>query len=172
MSTLNPQIQPSHVIVYVGTSNIPMDSADDCALKIGNLAKNLKQMFPHAQIAVSGVIQTQDIQVRGKIEEVNKILKQNCLSNSMTFINNFSIDSSCLNGSNIYLNTKGTAILATKFIKSLRGDQHWMVNSRKEDFHISTVQQLLGNFLRSITASQVHRRRREKHWSILVLLIC
>ena len=45
MSTLNAQIQPSHVIIHVGTNNIPIDSTEDCALKIGNLATNLKEKF-------------------------------------------------------------------------------------------------------------------------------
>ena len=31
------------------------------------------------------------MQVAGKIEEVNKILKQKCLSDGMSFIDNFSI---------------------------------------------------------------------------------
>ena len=162
MSTLNAQIQPSHVIIHVGTNNIPIDSTEDCALKISNLATNLKEKFPHAKIAISGIIQRQDIQAAGKIEEVNKILKQNCLSNSMSFIDNLSIDSSCLNGSGIHLSAKGTAILATKFIKFLRGDEHSMSSSRNEDFHISALHQLLGNFLRSMTTSPVPRHRREK----------
>ena len=162
MSTLNAQTQPSHVIIHVGTNNIPIDFTEDCALKIGNLATNLKEKFPHAKIAVSGIIERQDIQVAGKIEEVNKILKQNCLSNSMSFIDNLSIDNSCLNGSGIHLSAKGTAILATKFIKFLRGDKHSISSSQNEDFHISPLQQLLGNFLRSMTTSPVPRHRREK----------
>ena len=162
MSTLNVQIQPSHVIIHVGTNNIPIDSTEDCALKIGNLATTLKEKFPHAKIAVSGIIQRQDIQVAGKIEEVNKILKQNCLNNSMSFIDNLSIDGTCLNGSGLLLSVKGTAILATKFIKFLRGDEHSMSSSRNEDFHISALQQLLGNFLRSMTASPVPRHRRHR----------
>ena len=89
------------------------------------------------------------MQVAGKIEEVNKILQQNCLSNSMSFLDNLSIDSSCLNGSGIHLSAKGTAILATKFIKFLRVDEHSMSSSRNDDFHISALQQLLGNFLSS-----------------------
>ena len=83
MSGLNAQIQPSHVIIHVRTNNIPIDSTEGCALKIGNLATNLKEKFPQAKIAVSGIIQRQDIQVAGKIEEVNKILNQNCLSNCL-----------------------------------------------------------------------------------------
>ena len=162
MSTLNAQIQPSHVIIHVGTNNILIDSTEDCALKIGNLATNLKEKFPRAKIAVSGIIERQDIQVAGKIEEVNKILKQNCLSNSVSFIDNLSIDNSCLNGSGIHLSAKGTAILATNFIKFLRGDGHSMSSSRNEDFHISALQQLLGNFLRSMTTSPVPRHNREK----------
>ena len=59
MSTLNAQIQPSHVIIHVGTNNIPIYSTEDCALKIGNLAPNLKEKFPHARIAVSDIIERQ-----------------------------------------------------------------------------------------------------------------
>ena len=161
VSTLNPQIHPSHVIIHVGTNNIPIDSPEDCAQEIGNLAANLKQKFPHAKIALSGIIQRQDMQVAGKIEEVNKILKQKCLSDGMSFIDNFSIDNTCLNSSNIHLNAKATAFLATKFIKFLRGNQHSMSSSRNEDFHISTLHQL-GNLLRMITTSPVHKHRKRK----------
>ena len=80
----------------------------------------------------------------------------------MSFIDNLSIDSSRLNGSGIHLSAKGTAILATKFIKFLRGDEHSMSSSRNEDLHISELQQLLGNFLRSMTTSPVPRHRRGK----------
>ena len=78
----------------------------------------------------------------------------------MSFIDNLSIDNSCLNGSGIR-SAKGSAILATKFIKFLRGDEHSMSSSRNEDFHISALQQLLGNFLRSMTTSPVPRHKRE-----------
>ena len=80
----------------------------------------------------------------------------------MSFIDNLSIDNFCLNGSGIHLSAKGTAILATKFIKFLRGEENSMSSSRNEDFHISALQQLLGNFLRSMTTSPVPRHSREK----------
>ena len=123
-STLNLQIYPSHVIIHAGTNNIPINSPEDCTQEIGNHYAKLKQKFSHVKIALSGIIQRQDMQVAGKIEEVNKILKQKCLSDGMSFIDNFSIDNTCLNSSNIHLNAKVTAFLATKFIKFLRGNQH------------------------------------------------
>ena len=58
-----------------------------------------------------------------KIDQRNEILKHKCMDIGMSFIDNSALDSTCLNGSNIHLNAKGSAILATKFIKFLRGNK-------------------------------------------------
>ena len=52
---------------------------------------------------------------------VNEKLQEICAKNGLEFINNNNLDSTCLNGSQLHLNDKGNAFLATNFIKFLRG---------------------------------------------------
>ena len=158
---LKPQIAPSHVIIHAGTNNIPTDTADDCAQKIVNLAGKLKEKFPNSKIGLSSIIQRQDIQVATKIDEANKILKQKCMDIGMSFIDNYTLDSTCLNGSNIHLNAKGSAILATKFITFLRGNKSSKTSHYHEDFSLTTLHQL-GNLLRTIGIFPVHKYQKKK----------
>ena len=79
---------------------------------------------------------------------MNKILKHKCMQNiGMSFIDNSSLDGTYLNGSNIHLNTgyirnKGSTILATKFIKYLRGNKPSMSSRNDKNFRMTTVHQL------------------------------
>ena len=158
---LKPQIAPSHVIIHAGTNNIPTETADECAQKIVNLAGKLKEKFPNSKIGLSSIIQRQDIQVATKIDEANKILKQKCMDIGMSFIDNYTLDSTCLNGSNIHLNAKGSAILATKFITFLGGNKSSKTSHYHEDFPLTTLHQL-GNLLRTIGIFPVHKYQKKK----------
>ena len=158
---LKPQIAPSHVIIHAGTNNIPTDTAGECAQKIVNLAGKLKEKFPNSKIGLSSIIQRQDIQMATKIDEANKILKQKCMDIGMSFIDNYTLDSTCLNGSNIHLNAKGSAILATKFITFLRGNKSSKTSHYHEDFPLTTLHQL-GNLLRTIGIFPVHKYQKKK----------
>ncbi|CAB4005997.1 Hypothetical predicted protein [Paramuricea clavata] len=46
---------PSHVIIHVGTNNLPLESATECAQKIEKLAKKTKTQFPYSKIGLSGL---------------------------------------------------------------------------------------------------------------------
>ena len=105
--------------------------------------------------------QRQDIQVATKIDEAYRILKQKCVDIGMFFIDNYTLDSTCLNGSNIHLNAKGSAILATKFITFLRGDKSSKTSHYHEDFSLTTLHQL-GNLLRTIGIFPVHKYQKKK----------
>ena len=63
----------------------------------------------------------EDIDVTSKIKELNELLKDLCLKEGYTYIENVNIDATCLNGSKLHLNSKGSALLAVHFIKFLRG---------------------------------------------------
>ncbi len=56
-----------------------------------------------------------------KISRVNKQLQELCVKNGFDFINNSNMDNTCLNGSQLHLNAKGSSFFATNFIKFLRG---------------------------------------------------
>ena len=79
-----------------------------------------------------------------KIDEANKILKQKCMDIGMSFVDNYTVDSTCLNGSNIHLNAKGLAILATKFITFLRGNKSSKTSHYHGDFPLTTLRPTLG----------------------------
>ena len=46
---------PSHVILHVGTNNLPNDSAEVTTIKIEQLAEKVKNKFPMAEVAISSI---------------------------------------------------------------------------------------------------------------------
>ena len=75
--------------------------------------------------------------------EVNKSLKALCTKHGYAFADNQNIDKSCLNGSNLHLNAKGSAYLAVNFIKFIRPNDAHDQNQRGKDFRPSVHQQHL-----------------------------
>ncbi len=59
----------------------------------------------------------QDIEVGQNIKQVNKKLKDLSKNHNVSFIDNSSINNTCLNGGKLHLNPKGSAFLATNFIR-------------------------------------------------------
>ena len=114
---------PSYVILHAGTNNLPTDSTEVCTEKIIRLAQTARVKFPSAKIGVSGITHRKDHNFSTKITEVNEKLKQSADTYNFPFIENSTrIDGWCLNGSNLHLNEKGSALLAVgRFIKFLRG---------------------------------------------------
>ena len=123
--------------------------------------RKLKEKFPNSKIGLSSIIQRQDVQVATKIDEANKILKQKCMDIGMSFIDNYTLDSTCLNGSNIHLNAKGSTILATKFNTFWRGNKSSKTSHYHEDFPLTTLHQL-ENLLRTIGIFPVHKYQKKK----------
>ncbi|CAB4024118.1 Hypothetical predicted protein, partial [Paramuricea clavata] len=39
-----------HIIIHAGTNNLPVDTAETCAKKVGQLASNLKTKFPTSRL--------------------------------------------------------------------------------------------------------------------------
>jgi hypothetical protein len=103
---------------------------------IEDLAHSAKARFPGSRIALSSIIQRHDI-------EVNKSVKTLCTKLGYAFIGNQNIDKSCLNGSNLHLNAKGSAYLAVNFIKFIRPSDAHDQNQGGKDFRPSVNQQHL-----------------------------
>ncbi|CAB3980029.1 Hypothetical predicted protein [Paramuricea clavata] len=54
---------PSHVIIHVGTNNLPINTADECVKNIEDLAHSGKARFPGSRIALSSIIGWHDIDI-------------------------------------------------------------------------------------------------------------
>ena len=65
----------------------------------------------------------QDMDLKLKVKEINEKVQALSSKHGVKFINNLSIDKTCLNSSKLHLNAKGSAILASHFIKFLRDGQ-------------------------------------------------
>ena len=71
------------------------------------------------RIAISGIIQRQEIDSNIKIRKRNTLLAEVCKSCQWHFISHASIDASYLNASGLHLNVKGTIALAKNYIDFL-----------------------------------------------------
>ena len=112
---------PTEVIIHAGTNNLITDSSRECFDNIQLLISNIKKRFNGTRIGISSLITRKDIGVTAKVKETNELLKDLCLKDGYTYIENGNIDVTCLNGSKLHLNSKGSALLAVHFIKFLRG---------------------------------------------------
>ncbi|CAB4016688.1 Hypothetical predicted protein [Paramuricea clavata] len=110
----------SYVIIHVGTNNLSSESVDSCVRKIQKLALKTRRKFQNSKIGISSIIHRDDINVSAKLSAVNGKLKEMANNDDFVFIDNSRIDGTCLNGSKLHLNAKGSAYLANNFIKFIR----------------------------------------------------
>ncbi len=121
VKTIKVDSPPSHILVHAETNDIPVDSDNNCIKNMRSLALSIKERFPDSKIGISSIIVRYDAELNDRISRVNKQLQELCVKNGFDFINNSNMDNTCLNGSQLHLNAKGSAFLATNFIKFLRG---------------------------------------------------
>ena len=76
------------------------------------------------------------------MQQVNKNLKQTCITNNMFYIDNSNINKSGLNNSKLHLNSKGSARLAVQMINFLMGDERSLYKSRKGNFQKSAIRRM------------------------------
>ena len=157
-----PVINPSHVI-HAGTNNLPTDSEYECIEHVEDLAKCTKARFPDAKVALSAITPRRDIDLSAKMVEVNNMIQELCTKLGLYFINNNNLNESCLN---LNLNPKGSAYLATNFIKFIRGNNIRITtpSRRDADFQISAPQRLhLLEDLTRLMSMQGHKARGRKY---------
>jgi hypothetical protein len=116
LRTIKVNLTPSYIIIHAGTNNIIADSAEVCVKKIESLVLKTKSKFPDSKIGVSGITMGQDIEVGQNIKQINKKLEDLSKNHNDSFIDNSSINNTCLNGGKLHLNPKGSAFLATNFM--------------------------------------------------------
>ena len=147
LRTIKVNSTPSYIIIHAGTNNISADSAEVCLKKIESLVLKTQSKFPDSKIGVSGITMRLDIEVGQNIKQVSKKLEDLSKNHNVSFIDNSNINNTCLNGGKLHLNPKGSAFLATNFIRFLKGEQH--VSPRRprrsstEDFHAIANQLLM-----------------------------
>ena len=105
------------MIIHSGTNNLPSASVESCVSRTENLALKIGNKFQTSKIGISSLTHREDISVLTKLSEVNGKLKEMSTRNGFHFIDNSHIDGSCLSGSKLHLNSKGSA---SSFIKFLR----------------------------------------------------
>ena len=153
LTKINIQLPPSHVIAHTGTNDVPVETTEKCISNMEELIMSVKQKFPNSKIGISGITPRQDIVLKLKIKEINEKVQALSSKHGVKFINNLSIDKTCLNSSKLHLNAKGSAILASHFIKFLRDGQSLSLlhpkKHPKQDFPMSTINQL-GELLKTI----------------------
>ena len=71
---------PSHIIIHALTNNLPVDTAETGAEKVGPLASNLKIKFPTSRIGISSIVTREDCDLTDKIRKTNSRIAQTCLS--------------------------------------------------------------------------------------------
>ena len=110
------------VIVHLGTNNITTDdSPRTIASKIAEVGKEIQRKTQAPRIIISGIISRNDKRVGSKIVDTNNELRSMCVQMKWRFVNNRDdrLNESCLNDSKLHLNNKGSAYLATNFLKAL-----------------------------------------------------
>ena len=151
--------------MHVGTNNLPTDSAQRCAEKIVDLAKSVKLKFPNSRIAVSALTHREDLDLSAKLHDVNENLQSLSESNNFTFIDNSIIDNSCLNSSKLHLlNSKGSSLLAVRFINFIRsGSSRGPSSQARQGFRRPNVYNQLSKILLEL-ANAPRRRSRDHHY--------
>jgi hypothetical protein len=153
VENINLHETPSHVIIHAGTNDLSLDSSNDCIVSIENLCSSVQNKFVNAKIGVSSIIVRDDISVNDKIQEVNEGIKELCRNHNYSFIDNSNIKLNALNGSKLHLNTRGSALLASRFIKFLRGELSPGPSNqlRTENFRLKETLRQMQNLIRSIS---------------------
>jgi len=144
----------------VPPNTLPSDSFDSCVSKTENLALKIRNKFETSKIGISSLTHREDIGVSKKLSEVNEKLKEMSSRNGFHFIDNSHIDGSCFSGSKLHLNPKGSAYLATSFIKFLRPSTNKARGP--EGFHVPLQQlgQLTMQLASGPTHAPVHKKPR------------
>ena len=164
VTSINVSGDPAHIIVHGGTNNLPTDSAHRCAEKIVDLAKSVMLKFPNSRIAVSALTHREDLDLSANLHDVNENLKSLSESNNFTFIDHSLIDNSCLNSSKLHLNSKGSSLLAVKFINFIRsGSSRGPSSQARQGFRRSSVYNQLSKILLEL-ANAPRRRSRDRHY--------
>ena len=106
--------KPCHVVLHIGTNDLPDKSSQEVADEIVDLARSIENKYPGATVCLSNLTFRRDSEVASKkVSEVNKITNRYCSQSDRPNIKHSNIDESSLNNYKLHLNSKGVAIIAS-----------------------------------------------------------
>ena len=109
---------PDLIVLHAGTNElVTKKSPSNIASDIMKLVLELKTEVNDVMIS-SILCRNDELDAKGK--QGNFILKEECTSYNMLFIEHPNIVQKHLNGSGIHLNFKGTSTLATNFLTNIK----------------------------------------------------
>jgi hypothetical protein len=123
---LKPLIRrkPDEIILHIGTNNLKDSSATPQQLAggISNLGTQIRNSSPSTKICLSALlIRNDNSDLVTKIQDINKRVRDICVSKNWSYIDNSNVDKSCLNRRGLHLNRRGSDLLSRKF-------RHHLVN--------------------------------------------
>lgn len=123
---LKPLIRrkPDEIILHIGTNNLKDSSAtpQQLAEGISNLGTQIRNSSPSTKICLSALlIRNDNSNLVTKIQDINKRVRDICVSKNWSYIDNSNVDKSCLNRRGLHLNRRGSDLLSRKF-------RHHLVN--------------------------------------------
>ena len=111
---------PTNVILHVGTNDLKSSDPSKVSDSIVDLARHIENSFPKAKVLISELIDRNDKQELSEaVKRVNKNTSKFCNQEGRAFIRHKNISCECLNKSNLHLNNKGVAILASNFRQTI-----------------------------------------------------
>ena len=108
--------KPNDIVIHCGTNNLKRGNPKQIKEKISTVVKDIKKELPTVQVAVSSVIKRKDDKsLNSKFEQVNNLVKDYCMNNNFSFIDNSNVSEDCLNIGGLRLNPHGIHKLAANF---------------------------------------------------------
>ena len=87
------RMKPSHLILHVGTNDLPSSEVTDIPIKLNNLSKLIRSISPSTKVLYSNIItrtNTND-KFKQKVSEANKAINEYSKNVNITVINNDNI---------------------------------------------------------------------------------
>ena len=112
--------KPDTIMIHTGTNDVTN------VVKTVNNVKKVAQYIREddgdqkIQIGLSSICQRADRDLEKEITDTNKKLKNYCSGKGFIFVNNSTVNQSCLNKSKLHLNKKGTILLTNNIKQSLK----------------------------------------------------
>ena len=109
------------IILHSGTNDLKQNEPKSIVKQILDIGRVIHAISPKTKVCFSGVIKrSDDNELNAKVGKVNRLLKIACSEFGFDYIDNSSIDVSCLNRSGLHLNRRGDTSLAKNFNSYLR----------------------------------------------------
>ena len=112
---------PDKLIIHVGTNDIRKSDPKIVADKVTILAKLFKKDSSNTEVVISSLVVRNDgLELTKKVQQTNILLKSNCISHDLGFLDNSNIDCSHLNYRGLHLNRDGSALLQNNIANILK----------------------------------------------------